>query len=187
MRLSLAGSLGATILLSAALGLAAPARAQGLAWLGGDTVQVAAHRMGLMPFPEPSNHPLLGYLGRPDALGRHPAVVVLHGCGGFSPFEPVVADVLKSYGYVALAIDSLGEINACNTPGSLGSVSEAFDAYAALGWLARQNFVDPDRVAVLARLAHRASGPRAHRRPPLRLSNNFRHQACPETAENRAR
>jgi dienelactone hydrolase len=28
-------------------------------------------------------------------------------------------------------------------------VAEAFDAYAALDWLAQQNFVDPDRVALL--------------------------------------
>jgi dienelactone hydrolase len=147
MRLSLAGSLGATILLSAVLSLAAPARAQGLAWLGGDTVQVAAHRMDLAPLPEPSNHPLLGYLARPDMPGRHPAVIVLHGCGGFGTGYPVVADVLKSYGYVALAIDSLGQLNAC-TRGD-GAIAEAFDAYGALDWLAQQNFVDPDRVAVL--------------------------------------
>jgi dienelactone hydrolase len=34
-------------------------------------------------------------------------------------------------------------------PGSNGSLAEAFDAYAALDWLAQQNSVDPDRIAVL--------------------------------------
>jgi dienelactone hydrolase len=141
-------SLYGAALLSAALGLAAPARAQGLAWLGGDTVQVAPHRMGLVStLPEPSNHPLLGYLAKPEAPGRHPAVIVLHGCGGFGAGDVVVADVLKSYGYVALALDSLGEFNACTSRN--GDIAEAVDAYAALDWLARQNFVAPDRVALL--------------------------------------
>jgi poly(3-hydroxybutyrate) depolymerase len=89
-RLSFAGSLCAAVLLSAAFGLAAPSRAQDLAWLGGDTVEVAPHRMGLTPFPEPINRPLLGYLAKPDTPGRHPAVVVLHGCGGFGTFHPVI-------------------------------------------------------------------------------------------------
>lgn len=84
---------------------------------------------------------------RPDAPGRYPAVIVLHGCGGFGSYYPVAADVLKSYGYVALALDSLDEINACT--GGSGDVAESFDAYAALAWLARQNFVDADRVALL--------------------------------------
>ncbi|HTT79392.1 MAG TPA: dienelactone hydrolase family protein, partial [Stellaceae bacterium] len=79
--------------------------------------------------------------------GRHPAVVVLHGCGGFGAYVPVAAEVLKSYGYAALALDSLDGINACADYD--GAIAEAFDAYAALDWLARQDFVDPDRVAVL--------------------------------------
>jgi dienelactone hydrolase len=148
MRFSLAGSPCAAVILFATLSMAAPSRAEGLAWLGGDAVQVAAHRMGLTPFPEPSNHPLIGYLARPDAPGRHPAVVVLHGCNGFGLGYVVAADVLKSYGYVALALDSLDRFNACFRGGD-GALAEAFDAYRALGWLARQNFVDPDRIAVL--------------------------------------
>jgi dienelactone hydrolase len=165
-------SLCIAALLFTALGTAAPSCAEGLAWLGGDTVRVAAHRMDLTPLPEPSNHPLLGYLARPEAPGRHPAVVVLHGCGGFGPGDVAAADVLKSYGYVALALDSLGQLNVC-THGIDGDVAESFDAYRALDWLARQNFVDPDRVALLgfsmggaAALASVAAGPieQAHRR-----------------------
>jgi dienelactone hydrolase len=131
--------------LSAALGLAAPVRAQGLAWLGGDTVQVAAHRTGL--WGSQSSQPRLGYLARPEGPERRPAVVVLHGCSGFGPGAVMVADVLKSFGYAALALDSLGEENACT--GSPGDAVEAVDTYRALDWLVRQNFVDPDRVAVL--------------------------------------
>lgn len=147
MRTSRGSGVFAAVVLSVALCLAASACAQDLAWLGGDTVEVAPHRMGLTPFPGPINHPLLGYLAKPDAPGRHPAVVVLHGCGGFGTYQPVAAELLKSYGYVALAIDSLPGINACHNGD--GSIAEAFDAYAALDWLARQDFVEPDRVAVL--------------------------------------
>ncbi|HJU18124.1 MAG TPA: dienelactone hydrolase family protein [Stellaceae bacterium] len=141
-------SLCIAALLFTALGTAAPSCAEGLAWLGGDTVRVAAHRMDLTPLPEPSNHPLLGYLARPEAPGRYPAVVVLHGCGGFGPGNVAVADALKSYGYVALALDSLGQHDACLRSGD-GGLAEAFDAYAALDWLVRQNFVDPNRIALL--------------------------------------
>jgi dienelactone hydrolase len=142
----LAGSLCVAALLFAALGMAAP-RAQDLAWLGGDTVQVAANRMGLMG--QHSNEPLIGYLARPEGAGRHPAVVVLHGCGGFGADYPVIADVLKSYGYVALALDSLDGLDVCASGIESGDVAEGFDAYAALDWLARQDFVDPGRVALL--------------------------------------
>lgn len=146
MRTSL-GLVCASAAVSAALAMAVPAGAQDLAWLGDDTVQVALHGKTLML--SPSSGPLLGYLVKPDAPGRHPAVVILHGCGGFAVYYPVIADVLKSYGYVALAADSLGGMNVCLRAGGNGSIAEAFDAYAALDWLARQDFVDPDRIAVL--------------------------------------
>lgn len=109
-------------------------------------VEVAPHRFDEVM--EPSRHALLGYLARPSTSGRHPAVVVLHGCSGLGPGTVVAADVLKSFGYVALALDSLGRFNACEFHAD-AALAEAFDAYAALHWLARQNFVDPDRVALL--------------------------------------
>jgi dienelactone hydrolase len=145
MRISLGLGICAIGLL--ALGVNAPGRADGLEWLGGDAVEVAAHRMGLMG--QHSDKPLMGYLARPEGAGRHPAVIVLHGCGGFGAYYPVIADVLKSYGYVALAIDSLDGLDVCASGIESGDVAEAFDAYAALDWLARQDFVDPDRVALL--------------------------------------
>ena len=103
---------------------------------------------------------LVGYLARPDQglsalLGsgaqgpeKYPAVVVLHGCSGLSSHTAEIADRLGSWGYVALAVDSLGArgfANRCNST----SLDQAFDAYAALRYLARQDFVDPTRIAVL--------------------------------------
>jgi dienelactone hydrolase len=90
---------------------------------------------------------LLGYLARPDGPGPLPAVVILHGCGGFFSRFAAIADDLKSESYVALAVDSLGPrgIARCRLP----FVEQGIDAYAALEYLSRQSFVDPDRVAVL--------------------------------------
>ena len=104
-------SIAALVLLSTALFLPASASAEEAAWLAGQMMLVAAHRTDLMPLPGTSSQPLMGYLARPDEPGRHPAVIELHGCGGFGTMDVVVADVLKSFGYVALALDSLGDAN----------------------------------------------------------------------------
>ena len=125
-----------------------PTSAEEAAWLGGDMVQVATHRTDLMPLPGPSSHPLMAYLARPSGPGRHPAVIEMHGCSGFGSSDVVVADVLRSFGYVALALDSLGDLGVCEYTGD-GSIAEAFDAYAALDWLVQQSYVDPDQVGLL--------------------------------------
>jgi dienelactone hydrolase len=124
----------------------------------------AAGRAGtLVEFPNLSEQPptkLRGYLARPDAglsalLGGnsnraepYPAVVALHGCGGFSSHSAQIADRIGSWGYVALTVDSLGPrgiTSKCGGP----FPEQAFDAYAALRYLSQLDFVDPARVAVL--------------------------------------
>jgi dienelactone hydrolase len=106
----------------------------------------------LVSFPNLPGHPfpshLLGYLARPDAPGPLPAVVVLHGCNGFSPASAAISDDLKSLGYVALTVDSLGPRNSTGECGQF-FVGQEVDAYAALAYLSQQPFVDPSRVAVL--------------------------------------
>src|SRR5215475_10536506 len=103
---------------------------------------------------------LVGYLARPDqglsallggaghSVERFPAVVVLHGCSGISSHSIGIADRLGSWGYVALAVDSLGPRGIADHCGA-GFPDQAFDAYAALRYLAGQEFVDPARIAVL--------------------------------------
>jgi dienelactone hydrolase len=63
--------------------------------------------------------------------------------------DVAVADVLKSFGYVTIALDSLGDSNACSGDVPDSALAEAFDAYAALDWLAQQSYGDPDHVALL--------------------------------------
>jgi dienelactone hydrolase len=118
----------------------------------------------LVEFPNlPGHNPanLGGYLARPDSglsaeLGGplkygapFPAVVVLHGCNGMFGHSAVIADRLSSWGYVTLAVDSLGPrvIGIANRCGR-GLPDQAFDAYAALRYLSQLDFVDPARVAV---------------------------------------
>ena len=127
-------------------------------WLGVGVAVAGA----LVEFPNVSEQApkLAGYLARPDAglsalagrqfdrVGPYPAVVVLHGCGGISSHSTGIADRLGSWGYVALAVDSLsprGISSACRG----GSLGQAFDAYAALRYLRTLEDVDPARIAVL--------------------------------------
>ncbi len=108
-------------------------------------VQIAPTRSGLGDTR--SDQPLLGYLVTPPGAGRHPAVVVLHGCEGFTLRYVITGHAVQSWGYAALVLDSLGDANACH--GGQGAMAEALDAYAALHWLAAQPFIDPARVALL--------------------------------------
>jgi dienelactone hydrolase len=96
-----------------------------------------------------STQELLGYLVKPDGAGPFPAVVVLHGCSGFSSVYTIMAERLKSWGYVALAIDSLGPRGRGKACVSGGRDGQPIDAYAGLNFLAAQHFVDPDRIGLL--------------------------------------
>ena len=115
-------------------------------WIGSGTAVAGS----LVEFANVSQQApkLLGYLVRPIGEGSFPAVVVLHGCGGFSSHSAGIADTLGSWGYVALAVDSLGPRGFSNHCGSF-FLGQAFDAYAAFRFLAQQEYVDPVRIAVL--------------------------------------
>jgi len=117
-------------------------------WLGVATVYAGT----LVNFPNVGEHPyppqLLGYLARPDDPGPFPAVIVLHGCNGFSAASAAIADDLKSLGYVALTVDSLGPRNSTGECGRF-FVGQELDAYTALAYLSLLPYVDPNRVAVL--------------------------------------
>jgi dienelactone hydrolase len=125
----------------------------------------AASAGTLVEFPNLPGHipaDLSGYLARPDtglaaelrgdgssrSGGRFPAVVVLHGCIGITGHFTGIADRLSSWGYVALAVDSLGPRGLADRCG-VGLLDQAFDAYAALRYLSQLYTVDPARVAVL--------------------------------------
>ena len=123
-----------------ALSLAAAITATVTAAPSAELVQVA-------PRAFESKQPLLGYLTRPYGKGPFPAVVLLHGCAGFGPRETHWADQLRSWGYVALTIDSFTPRNMADCNGPTSGVE--VDAFSALQYLTTKPFVIPDRVAVL--------------------------------------
>ena len=92
-----------------------------------------------------------GLLFKPKGEGIHPAVVLLHTCGGLKPH---VTEAWPSYltglGYVVLSVDSYGPrgVSSCTElPG--GWYQQSQDAYGALDYLIGLPFVDGNRVGVL--------------------------------------
>jgi dienelactone hydrolase len=87
----------------------------------------------------------------PEGAGSHPAIVMLHTCGGISPHLNMWTERLVGAGYVVLKVDSFG-------PRGVGSVCDqwgvsvdqvAADALAAAQHLRKLPFVDHDRIAVV--------------------------------------
>jgi dienelactone hydrolase len=95
-----------------------------------------------------------GYLAKPDGAGPFPAVIGLHGCAGMhDTTKQKLVDDLVAWGYVILLVDSFatrGIEQAC-TGGSFFARAgmRPSDAYGGLAFLARQPFVDPQRMATV--------------------------------------
>ena len=94
-----------------------------------------------------------GYLAKPDGAGPFPAVVGLHGCAGMhDTTKQRLADEFVARGYVLLLVDSYatrGIEHACTSTAYATFLRRRPDAYGALVFLARQSFVDPQRVAAV--------------------------------------
>jgi dienelactone hydrolase len=114
-----------------------------------ELVQVAPHRASASSADSGSTPPLLGFLTRPNGPGRFPAIILLHGCPGFTQHDTAVAATLKTWGYVGLALDSLGDAAMCNGSAGVGAAAEMLDAYAALRYLSGQSFVAGSRMAIM--------------------------------------
>lgn len=91
------------------------------------------------------------HISKPDAPGQHPALVLLHACGGLTPH--VARDwpkLLVALGYVVLVPDTTGSRgyrDCSRMPDRFEA--QARDAYAALDYLAGQPFVDVRRIAAV--------------------------------------
>jgi dienelactone hydrolase len=94
-----------------------------------------------------------GYLAKPEGAGPFPAVIGLHGCAGMpDTTKRKLVDELVGWGYVVLLVDSFatrGIEHACTGGYSDIAGLRRSDAYGALAFLARQTFVDPQRVAAV--------------------------------------
>ena len=92
-----------------------------------------------------------GYLAKPEGAGPFPAVIGLHGCAGMSDTtKRKLVDELVGWGYVVLLVDSFATrgIDHDCFKGIL-AIARISDALGALGFLAGQTFVDPQRVAAV--------------------------------------
>ncbi len=105
---------------------------------------------------------LPGLLYKPAGTQPAPAVVLLHGCGGFyrpNGRDPVArnaewAQRLRDLGYVTLLVDSFsprGVRDVCrDRPQPVtGQRERPYDAYGALLFLQSQPFVRADKIAVM--------------------------------------
>ena len=92
-----------------------------------------------------------GLLFKPKGEGVHPAVVLLHTCGGQKPHVTEAwPDYLTGLGYVVLSVDSYGPRGVSRCTELLGHwILQADDAYGALDYLSGLPFVDGNRVGVL--------------------------------------
>ena len=98
---------------------------------------------------------LTGKLTKPEGQGPFPALVLLHACDGLR--EDVYLPWMKrlrTWGYVALLVDSFGprgEFNLCADERNLLIPPEerALDAHYAKAYLATLPFVDSGRIGVM--------------------------------------
>jgi len=90
----------------------------------------------------------------PRGVGPFPAVIGLHGCAGIpDTTKRKLVDELVGWGYVVLLVDSFAtrDIEHACTGSGFPHIADmrGADAYGALAFLARQTFVDPQRVAAV--------------------------------------
>lgn len=112
-------------------------------------------------FPSADGTAISALMARPAGEGRHPAIVLLHGCGGrdrangtLLPRHEEWAELFLSHGYAVLLPESF----ASRGQGSQCAVRQReilpwrerrADAMGARDFLAAQNFVDSARIALL--------------------------------------
>lgn len=130
--------------------------------------------------------PLRAHLFAPDGPGPHPAVVMVHGCGGayakdgaLNARHQMWGEHLAAHGYIALMLDSFssrGLTQICTQKYAERTIKEADrvgDTYAALTWLRQQPGVDADRIALLGWSHGGGVTLDAIRRKPVALQTGF--------------
>ncbi len=91
---------------------------------------------------------------RPDGPGPFPVALILHGCGGKTPFLEDYARVAVAAGWAAVVVDSLAprgmstleaKLLVC-TGMKLSGLKRSADIFAMLAWLEGQDWADASRV-----------------------------------------
>ncbi len=128
-----------------------------------DVAQAASQPFLIADFPDDASDSglmLSGDIAIPSGAGPFPAVVLMHGCGGYTDrFRRDWPDYLNGLGYLTFTVDSFGPrgFRKCNR--KLFGIRDtdrgqrdrylARDAYGALDFLATVPIVDKTRVAVM--------------------------------------
>jgi dienelactone hydrolase len=115
--------------------------------------------------PQGGEEQIPAELLRPSGEGHHPAIVIVHDCSGLGPRSSGAprrwAALLASQGYAILMPDSFSSRDfpdgVCtappDTPGEklrkVSPLQRTYDAYAALAYLRRQDFVDGAHVGIM--------------------------------------
>jgi dienelactone hydrolase len=91
---------------------------------------------------------------KPAGAGPFPVALILHGCGGKTPFLEEYARTAVQQGWAAVVVDSLkprgmssldAKLFVC-TGVALRGLTRAADVFAMLAWLETQAWADPNHV-----------------------------------------
>ncbi|MBI1185842.1 MAG: prolyl oligopeptidase family serine peptidase [Alphaproteobacteria bacterium] len=93
---------------------------------------------------------------KPDGPGPFPVVLQFHGCGGVKPLQARYADAARAAGWAAVIVDSYAHRRISQAQAyafvctglRLHGRERAGDLYAALAWARRQDWANPERLAV---------------------------------------
>lgn len=122
-------------------------------------------------------------LFRPDGSGQFPAVVLMHGCGGWQPAVRYAlnthARYLREHGFVVLNLDSFGPRH--TSGGKLCANDRALykalsyrtqDAFDALHYLQKLDYVAPDNIFLMGQSNGGAVAIRVAKTATSRAHNN---------------
>ena len=93
-----------------------------------------------------------GELRLPNAPGKLPVVVLIHGSGGPGANIPMWEDILNGMGIATFALDGFsgrGIVQTSTNQAALGRLNLILDAYVALEVLAKNPRVDPQRIVLM--------------------------------------
>lgn len=91
---------------------------------------------------------------KPDGPGPFPVALILHGCGGKTPFLEAYAQTAVEAGYAAIVVDSLkprgmstldAKLMVC-TGVRLHGLKRAADLFGVMAWLEHQTWADHERI-----------------------------------------
>jgi dienelactone hydrolase len=107
--------------------------------------------VGLSPTSGQDQLILKAKLERPEGNGPFPAVIMMHGCSGDTPYLDPWGNRFVQWGYVVLRVDSLTprkKQTFCDMPGPT-TRPRAQDAYDAKSYLVDLPFVDKQKIGLI--------------------------------------